>query len=120
MKNPIFEIPCRFFHLPTLYSMTQLEKLQLENDIQKWFQYSLPRKIEEKFLELITPRLETADDYILLMSRYNNGNRNPEFKSPSNGQLQWNLVGTRFLMGLLYNLIETIPTTKPETSQFNQ
>lgn len=99
--------------------MTQLEKLQLENDIQKWFQWNMSSKLEEKFLELITPRLETGDDFIMLMSRYNNGNRNSEFKSPSNGQLQWNLAGTRFLMGLLYNLIETIPTTKPETSQFD-
>jgi hypothetical protein len=88
--------------------MTKLEKLQLEDDISKWLNWNLPGLIESKFLELITPRLEEGDEYILLMSRYNTANRSPEMKRVSDGRLQWNVSGTRFLAGLLINLIDTI------------
>lgn len=88
--------------------MTKLERLQIENDIANWLEWNIPGRIEAKFLELITPRLEAGDEYILLMSRYNNAKRSPEMTHISDGRIQWNVSGTRFLAGLLTNLIDTL------------
>lgn len=95
------------FIFKTYDIMTKLEKLQLETDIQKWINWNVPDFIEEKFLELMEPRMK-QDEFLVLLSKYKSARLNPDYRTINDGMPGWNSVGTRYLAGLLHNFIELL------------